>query len=167
VGFSFADLISPDIATDIKRYPFAMEEPMMPDTDPPEPDVAEASDEVEEDEDTEEEREARWRFVEEYVGFELDDEFRAFAEEADVGAIAAELDRRRPQSRVLPPDPTPPGRTAQPGDRERQICVRLWPEQYDELAALAAEYALTPTAMARLLVRRGIKAGHGEGSPKD
>jgi hypothetical protein len=100
-----------------------------------------------------------WKHVEEVIGFELDDEFRAWAEHAEVGEIAAELNRRRPKPDPLPPAPELTDHEAR-RDRERQICVRLWPEHYEELTVLAAEYGLSPTAMARLLVRRGIKAAN-------
>ncbi len=46
------------------------------------------------------------------------------------------------------PDPRP----------DRQVCVRLLGEHYDDLAAAAELYGVSPTTLARMLVRRGAKA---------
>lgn len=63
-----------------------------------------------------------------------------------------------PTGAQVPPDAAP----AQPRPPERkqvrQLGLKMAIEDYDQLAAAAEAYGVTPTTLARMLVRRGVRA---------
>jgi hypothetical protein len=58
----------------------------------------------------------------------------------------------------LPPDAAPPQPQSPERKRVRQLGLKLAIEDYDQLAAAAEAYGVTPTTLARMLVRRGARA---------
>jgi hypothetical protein len=58
-----------------------------------------------------------------------------------------------------PPDPAPLGPPSQESEfRIRQVNVKLSGTDYDALALVAASYDVPASTMARMLVRRGVRA---------
>jgi hypothetical protein len=58
----------------------------------------------------------------------------------------------------VPPEATPPRPVSRDRRSVRQLGLKLSLEDYDQLAAAADAYGVTPTTLARMLVRRGVRA---------
>jgi hypothetical protein len=66
-----------------------------------------------------------------------------------------EAEARRPWA---PPNVPPPPRVPRQPRKDRQVGVKLSAEDYDALVDAADIYGITPTTLARMLVRRGVLA---------
>jgi len=85
--------------------------------------------------------------------------FQAYLQELDESQDKM-FGRRKPRSELPTPglgSPEAPARGAA-GMKTRQVCLKISERDYEELSEAAAMFSARPTTLARMLVRRGVRA---------